>query len=194
MTVKYGKFEIPEEIKIEEEKEHYAKFIAEPFERGFGHTLGNAFRRIMLTGLEAPAIISFRMEGAHHEYCAMENIVEDMTNIVLNLKGGKLRYLPDEEEFSRDIRKVSNVLEVSQKEIDDSNGMYKVTLKKILGDTEFEILNEETHIMTVTKPIKKKVDFKIGFGRGYVPSERIEGIERVKDEIFLDVEYSIHPN
>ena len=67
----------------------------EPFERGFGHTVGNALRRIMLASLEAPAIISVRIEGVPHEYMAIEGVIEDMTHIVLNLKGALLRKLHD---------------------------------------------------------------------------------------------------
>ncbi|KPK33418.1 MAG: DNA-directed RNA polymerase subunit alpha [Chlamydiae bacterium SM23_39] len=191
MIIKYGKFEMPDNIKIEEEKDNFAKFIAEPFERGFGHTLGNAFRRIMLTSLEAPAIMSVKMEKIYHEYAAIEGIKEDIINIILNLKGSKLRYLPKEEEYERKIKKFSNVLDISQKQIDEANGMYSVSLKEFLGDIDFEIINPDHHIMTITSPIKKRIDFKIGFGRGYVPSEKIiEFIDKEIDEIILDVSYS----
>ena len=89
MAVMYGKFELPNKIKIDEStrKENFLRFIAEPFERGFGHTIGNALRRVMLTSLEAPAIVSVRIEGVPHEYMAVEGIIEDMTPVILNLKG-----------------------------------------------------------------------------------------------------------
>ena len=89
MTVKYGTFELPTNIKIEEatKTDTFIRFIAEAFERGFGHTVGNALRRIMLTALEAPALISVKIEGFPHEYTAVEGIIEDMTHIVLNFKG-----------------------------------------------------------------------------------------------------------
>ena len=88
MSVVYGKFEIPEQIKIDEEAATptFARFIAEPFERGFGHTVGNSMRRMLLSSLEAPAIVSVRIGGVPHEYMAVEGIIEDMTNIILNLK------------------------------------------------------------------------------------------------------------
>ena len=93
MVVKYGKFEMPEKIKIDESRKTntFARFIVEPFERGFGHTIGNALRRIMLGALEAPAILSVRIEGVPHEYMAIEGIMQDMTHIILNLKGALLR-------------------------------------------------------------------------------------------------------
>ena len=89
MMLKYGKYELPTKIKVDAASSTpvFTRFIAEPFERGFGHTIGNALRRIMLTSLEAPAIISVLIEGAHHEYTAIPGIMEDMTNINLNLKG-----------------------------------------------------------------------------------------------------------
>src|ERR1700722_12894848 len=88
MSVKYGKFELPQKIVIDEEtaRPTYGRFIAEAFERGFGHSIGNSMRRMLLSSLEAPAIISIRFEGIPHEYMAMEGIIEDMTNIILNLK------------------------------------------------------------------------------------------------------------
>ena len=192
MTICYGKFEMPEKIKVEEsnEEENYAKFIAEPFERGFGHTLGNALRRIMLTSLEAPSLISVRMEGAAHEYTPADGIIEDMTNIVLNLKGAKLRYLPSEDEINpRGIKSFSNMMEITEKQLADNAGSYRVTLKDFLGESIFELMNPDEFIMTVTKPMTKKIDYKIAFGRGYVPAERIE-LEAGVDEIILDAIYS----
>src|SRR5215467_4889749 len=102
MPVKYGKFELPTTIILEEENSSrtFGRFIAEPFERGFGHTIGNAMRRMMLSSIEAPAIIAVRIQGAPHEYMAIDGIIEDMTNIVLNLKGALLRKLPSTEESS----------------------------------------------------------------------------------------------
>src|SRR5579885_3580599 len=114
MAVKYGKFELPSKIKIDEtaRKPNFSRFIAEPFERGFGHTVGNALRRIMLSSLEAPAIVSVRIEGVAHEYMAVEGIVEDMTHIILNMKGALLRKLPtDEQPGIRNIRVVTKMLE-----------------------------------------------------------------------------------
>ena len=93
MPVKYGKFEMPDKIKLDEASQTstFARFVIEPFERGFGHTIGNALRRMMLASLEAPAILSVRMEGVPHEYMAIEGIIQDMTHIILNLKGVLLR-------------------------------------------------------------------------------------------------------
>lgn len=192
MGICYGKFEMPEKIKVEESKDdpNFAKFIAEPFERGFGHTLGNALRRVMLTSLEAPALISVIIEGIAHEYTAIDGVIEDMTHIVLNLKNTKIRYIPTDEQVNpRGIKKFSHTLEVTEKQILDGNGSYNITVKDFLGDSIFEIMNPNDHVMTATKPMAKKITYKVAFGRGYVPAERIE-IESVIDEIILDAIYS----
>jgi DNA-directed RNA polymerase subunit alpha len=192
MAISYGKFEMPEKIQVEESKEdsNFAKFIAEPFERGFGHTLGNSLRRVMLTALESPSLISVTIEGVPHEYTAIEGDIEDMTHIALNLKGSLLRYLPSQDEANpRGIKQFSHVLEISEEKLLKEGGAYKVTMKDFLGDSIFEVINPDDHVMTVTKPMVKRIDYKVAFGRGYVPAERI-ALERGIDEIILDAAFS----
>ncbi len=193
MTVKYGKFEMPEKIEIDDslKKPNYAKFVIAPFARGFGHTIGNTLRRIMLTSLEAPAIISVRIEGVPHEYTAIEGVVEDMTSIVLNLKGALLRRIPlSEDKNSRDVKKVITDLEITADQIAQAGGEYIVTLKDIVGNTDFEIVNPGHPIFSVTKPFQKKIELKVGIGRGYVPSEKMTELERQLDEVVLDASFS----
>ena len=193
MTVKYGKFELPTHIQVQEgsKSKTFSRFIAEPFERGFGHTVGNALRRIMLNSLEAPALISLKIEGVPHEYIAIEGIIEDMIHIVLNFKGALFRRLNLEE--NRDFRGpklVSKVLEVTQDMLDARGGQYALTLKDLMGDSEFEIINPDHHLFTVTKPMKRRIDLKIATGRGYIPSERHVLQDRVVDEILVDSAFS----
>ena len=195
MSVLYGKFEMPSKIKTEEiedsESKKVTRFIAEAFERGYGYTIGNALRRILLTSLEAPGIISIRIEGVSHEYTAIIGIIEDMTHIVLNLKNAMLRYLPTEEtNGSRDPVIVTKILEVTQEQLDENNGAYDVILKDILGPSKFEIVNPKLKLFTVTKPISKRVDVRVGVGKGYVPSERHFGFDKNLDEIVLDTCFS----
>ena len=193
MVLKYGKYELPEIIKRDETATtpSFARFIAEPFERGFGHTIGNTLRRVMLTSLEAPAIVSFYIEGVHHEYSAIEGIIEDVTHITLNIKGSLLRYLPTEEESgSREMRIVEKELEVTQEMLDKNGGFYKVTLKDLMGPSLFELQNPELCIFTATKPMRRKVFFRIAIGRGYVPSEKHTNFEKVIDEIVIDSSFS----
>ena len=189
MPVKYGKFQLPTKI-IKDDKDSsdtFCRFIAEAFERGFGHTLGNALRRILLTSIEAPAIVSVKIEGVPHEYMAIEGVVEDMTRIVLNLKGALLRRIPmDNEAESRRVRKVTSQIEVTPQMLEKSGGQYALTLKEFLGDCDYDLVNPDHVVMTITKPVSKRVDVKIAIGRGYVPSERQEIENIVNDEIVVD--------
>jgi DNA-directed RNA polymerase subunit alpha len=193
MAVKYGKFELPTKIKVDEASKSgtFARFIAEPFERGFGHTVGNALRRIILSSLEAPSIMSVRIEGVPHEYMAIDGIIEDMTHIVLNLKNALLRKLPtDEESGSREPKVVSKILDITGEMLDKNGGQYIVVLKDLLGMSDFDVVNPDLSIFTVTKPMTRKVDVKVAMGRGYVPSERHIFGEKGVDEIIIDSAFS----
>lgn len=189
MPVKYGKFELPTTIKVDDKElaALQARFIAEPFERGFGHTIGNTLRRIMLTSMETPAIISVKIEGVPHEYMTVEGVVEDMTHVLLNLKGALLRkHVKEGETESRGLRVLKSTLDVTHQMIEKGGGKYEVTLKEFLGPTEYEIINPDLKIMTVTAPQTRQIITKVGIGRGYVPSERHNIPNRVTDEILLD--------
>lgn len=193
MAVRYGKFEVPSKIKVDESTRSpiFARFIAEPFERGYGHTVGNALRRIMLSSLEAPAIIAIRIEGVPHEYMAVEGIVEDMTHIVLNLKNALLRKLPtDDESGPREPKTISKILDVTQDMLDKGKGQYSVTLKDLIGLSDYDIVNPDLHLFSVTKPMTRKVDLRIAMGRGYVPSERHAITDKGVDEIVIDSAFS----
>lgn len=193
MSVKYGKFEMPEKIKLDEatRTSTFARFIIEPFERGFGHTVGSALRRIMLSSLEAPAIISVRIEGIPHEYMAVEGIIQDMTHIVLNLKGALLRrHTSGDEPNPREIRVITKMLDITDEMIEKGGGEYQVTLKDLMKNTEYDMVNPDHPIFTVTKPMAKRVDVRVGAGRGYVPSERNCTFDRQIDEIIMDSAFS----
>ncbi len=193
MGIQYGKFEMPEEIKIDESTKTstFTRFIAEPFERGYAHTFGNALRRIMLSSMDAPSLISVRIEGVAHEYTAIEGIIEDMTSILLNFKKALLRKLPsDEVKHSREPVVVTKILDITDEMIQDNDGVYKVTLKDVVGPTDFELVNPDLHLFSVTKPLTKKINLRIGFGRGYVPCERHDLPEKVIDEIVIDSIFS----
>lgn len=193
MSVKYGKFEMPNKITVDQETATplYTRFIAEPFERGFGHTVGNSMRRMMLSSLEAAAIISLRIEGIPHEYMSVEGIVEDMTNIILNFKGALLRKLIIEDmPGSRDPRILTTTLEISQDDLDQNEGQYSVTLSDVIKDSNYELVNPDLHLFTVTKPMRRQVDLRIAIGRGYVPSERHIIRDKTADEILVDAAFS----
>lgn len=193
MLVKFGRIEKPRKIMVEESSvgPTFARFIAEPFERVIGHSIGNALRRILLSSLETPGIISIRLAGVPHEFMAIDGIVEDMTTIVLNFKGALLRCVPTEEEnYSRDPRIVTSEIHVTQSDLDKNDGSVEVTLSDVVTDPIFEVVNPDLHLFTITKPMKQQVDLRIGYGRGYVPSERHNIHSKMVDEVVLDTIFS----
>ena len=193
MAVKYGRFELPTKIKIEEPSApgEACRIIAEPLERGFGHTLGNALRRVILTSLEAPAIMSVNMEDVPHEYMAVEGVIEDMTHIILNLKMGLLRKLPvDDESQSRSVKTVSYDIEITQEKLDAGNGQHYVTIGELFENSEFDVVNPDQKVFTATKPFVRNITFRVGTGRGYLPAESIDLPNKTTNEIFIDATFS----
>jgi DNA-directed RNA polymerase subunit alpha len=191
MPVLYGEFQMPEAIETEEQTATFARFRAGPFERGFGHTIGNALRRMMLTSLEAPAIIGVRIEGVSHEYMAIDGIIQDMVNIVLNVKGALLRKLAVEGEglAPRGQKLITTTIEVTEADIKEK-GQVVVTLGDIVTGSDFVVVNPELQLFVITKPMKKQVDLRVAFGRGYVSTERQAVIDRLIDEVQIDALFS----
>lgn len=193
MTTKYGNFEMPSSIKVEEAEqgEHSAVFVAEPFERGFAHTIGSALRRVLLSSIEAPAIISVRFEGVQHEYMPIEGVVEDMIHIILNFKEARIKKLTsDGEHHPKTVVHLHKTLEITSDMIAEGNGQHDVKLSDLIEDPRYEVANKDHHLFTVTKPFKKRIDLKIRSGRGYVPSEEHEIEDKVIDEIVIDSIFS----
>lgn len=192
-TLLYEKFELPNKILCESSsvRENTAKFTAEPLERGFGHTLGNSIRRMLLTSIEAPAIMSVIIEGVPHEYCGVEGIIEDITNIVLNLKSALLRKHSHQSEGSRgrEQRILTSEIEVTQADLGEK-GFRVISLKDLISTNDFEIVNPDLAIFTVTKPLKKRISIRVGIGKGYVSAERHEIKEPLVDEIIIDSIFS----
>lgn len=136
----------------------YGKFVWEPLERGFGITLGNSLRRILLSSLDGLAVYQIKIDGVLHEFTAVEGVQEDVTNIVLNIKGLNFKALdPDVDE---------KVLHL------DVKGEGEITAKDIECPGDMEILNPELHIATLDKGGSLKMDIFIKRGVGYVPSDR----------------------
>src|SRR3990167_1105119 len=141
MAVVFGKLEMPEKISVEESGNTFAKFIAEPFGRGYGHTLGNSLRRMLLTSIESPSIVSIAIEGVPHEYMAVEGIIEDMVNIVLNFKSALLRRLPHEDmPNARRDTKITTLIDVTEDQI-KKLGQVQITLKDIIKSEFYEVIN-----------------------------------------------------
>lgn len=192
-TLLYEKFELPSEILCESvpTRENTDKFTAEPLERGFGHTLGNAIRRMLLSAIEAPAIMSVIIEGVPHEYCGIEGVIEDVTNIVLNLKGALLRKHSHQIDGARgrEQKMLTTEIEVTQADLGEV-GHKVITLKDLIRSGDFEIINPDLLIFTVTKPMKKRISIRVGIGKGYVSAERHEIQDPLVDEIIIDSIFS----
>ena len=132
----------------------FGKFELEPLERGFGTTLGNALRRVMLSSMPGSAIVAFKVDGVMHEFSTIEGIVEDVTTIVLNLKSIVVKNNTDE------VKKLT--LSVNEEKT--------VTAADIVTDGDVEIINPDQVICTVSKGGKLEMELLVANGRGYVPS------------------------
>lgn len=136
------------------ESNHYGKFELEPLERGFGTTIGNALRRVMLSSMPGSAIVAVKIDGVMHEFQTMDGIVEDVTSIVLNLKSVVVK------NHSEEIKTAH--LHVEEERV--------VTAADIVVDEDVEIVNPEQVIATISRGGKLDMEFIIANGRGYVPS------------------------
>lgn len=153
MTVRIGRFEMPKRILKDETTatSTYAKFMAEPFESGYSRTIGNSLRRVLLSSLEGGAISSVNIEGAYHEFCAIPGVVEDVTDIILNLKKVLFRM------YSREPRNVT--LRVQ--------GPGEVTAGNIKTDQFIEVLNPAHYIATIAEDGKLNAQMEVMLGRGF---------------------------
>ena len=158
------------------ENSNYGKFELEPLERGFGTTLGNALRRVMLSSMPGSAIVAVYIEGVAHEFQTMDGIVEDVTSIILNLKNVVVKCNSEEPQVIR--------LSVSEERV--------VTAADIQTDANVEIINPDQMIATVSKGGKLEMEMIVANGRGYVPStENKKYIENTKlGYIPIDALYS----
>ena len=133
----------------------YAKFVADPFETGYGHTVGNSLRRVLLSSLEGAAITSLKVDGAMHEFATIEGVVEDMTDIVLNLKKVKFKA------HSRDEQTL--LLSVNKEGV--------VTAGDIQLNQNIELVNPDQHICTIDKKKKFEMELTVRVGRGYCQND-----------------------
>ena len=137
------------------EDSNYGKFVVEPLERGYGTTLGNSLRRIMLSSLPGVAVTSVKIDGILHEFSTIPGIKEDVTEIILNLKQLAIR-------LNNENEKRVMISEVGPKE---------VTAADIMVDSDIEIFNPDLHIATLDDGAKLVMEINMARGRGYVPAE-----------------------
>jgi DNA-directed RNA polymerase subunit alpha len=158
MGIKWRDFEMPKRLELDEKTytENYGKFVAEPFERGYGITVGNSLRRVLLSSIEGAAVTSIKIDGVLHEFSTLPGVVEDVPEIVLNIKNLIVRT------HTRSPKKIQIKREKKG----------EITAKDIVTDETVEVINPDLHIATLTKDTKFHMELEVARGRGYVPAER----------------------
>ncbi len=175
MAIRLGKFQLPNRlIKDDQSTDTYGKFIAEPFETGYGHTVGNSLRRVLLSSIEGAAIASIKIEGVQHEFQSIDGVVEDVTDIVLNLK---------------------KILVVSHKRqatrlLIDATRQGQITAADIQPDANIQVLNPEQVICTLDREMRFQAEVEVRVGRGYVSGEDNKQEEQAIGVISVDTLYS----
>jgi len=180
MRVTWRGLELPTRVERDTtvSSDKYGRFFIEPFERGFGTTIGNSLRRVLLSSLEGSAVTSIKVAGADHEFTSMEGVMEDVTEIVLNVKSLVIRLQSEGPKTMKVSAKKAGV----------------VTAADIVADPAIEVVNKDTVLATLTEDIKFEMEMVVENGRGYVPaSERIAAADRFDQElgrIMIDAVYS----
>jgi DNA-directed RNA polymerase subunit alpha len=156
MRVRWRGLELPNKV-VKEERfsaPDFGRFVIEPFERGFGTTVGNSLRRVLLSSLEGAAVTAVKIKGAEHEFSALRGVQEDVTDIILNVKNLVVRMDGDE----------PKTMKLA------ATGPGEVTADLIEADTAITILNRDLVIATLTDAVDFEMEFRVGKGRGYVPA------------------------
>ncbi len=152
----------------------YGKFVCEPLERGYGTTIGNALRRVLLSSLQGAAFVSVKVSGVQHEFTTIPGVLEDVTDIVLNLKQVRLAMDTDEPQF----------LELSV------NKKGAVKAGDIKTNQHVMVLNPDLHIATLTEDLELTFEFEVRMGKGYVPADMHEGLSEEIGLIKLDSSFA----
>ncbi len=176
MPVRLGRFEMPKRLTKDEEtaSDTYAKFVAEPFETGYGHTVGNSLRRVLLSSLEGAAITSVKIDGAMHEFAVVDGVAEDVTDIVMNLKNVK---------FIAHSREPQTVML-------SVNKSGAVTAADIQVNQNLDLVNADQHICTLDKKKKFEIEMEIKVGRGFCPGDDNKKAEQSIGVIPIDSIFS----
>ena len=180
MRVTWRGLELPTRVERDTtvSSDRYGRFFIEPFERGFGTTIGNSLRRVLLSSLEGSAVTSIKVAGADHEFTSMEGVMEDVTEMVLNVKSLVLRLQSEGPKTMKVSAKKAGV----------------VTAADIVADPAIEVINKDTVLATLTENINFEMEMVVENGRGYMPaSERIAAADRFEQEIgriVVDAVYS----
>lgn len=176
MPKRLGKFELPNRLVKEEDTatETYARFVAEPFETGYGHTLGNSLRRVLLSSIEGAAISSVKIDGVDHEFQSVDGILEDVTDIILNLKKVLL--------ISHKREPVTLLIDVEKEG--------EITAADIRPDSNVEVVNPGQVICTLNKKRRFLAELEVRTGRGYCPGEENKKEEQPIGVVSIDSLFS----
>ncbi len=176
MRVRWREFELPNRVECLEESKSpsYGHFIIEPFERGFGHTIGNSLRRVLLSSIEGAAIVEARIDGVDHEFTTKPGVYEDITHVILNLKQVLVR-LKEGEEGEVYIKKT---------------GVGPITSGDIEHDDNIEVVNPDQLIATLTDNVEFNAILKVRKGRGYQTAAENAGGEKEIGSIWMDSTFS----
>lgn len=154
-------FQKPEKVIMLEADEQFGKFEFRPLEPGFGITIGNSLRRILLSSLEGYAINSVRIDGVDHEFASIPGVLDDMTNIILNLKQIRFKQIIEDTDFEKVSLTVSGLQELKAGDLGKAF-------------TAFEVLNPDLKICSMEKSVSFNMELTVNKGRGYVPAEEQE--------------------
>ncbi|MCD6163106.1 MAG: DNA-directed RNA polymerase subunit alpha [candidate division Zixibacteria bacterium] len=176
MPMKWKSIQMPKEMVIDENgtDDHYGRFIIEPLERGFGQTIGNAMRRVLLSSIQGAAFTSIRIDGILHEFSTISGVYEDLTNIILNVKRTNIKLDGDAPK--------TVILEAIGK------GDYSAS--HFQHDADLEILNPDQHILTLTDDITLRMELRVDSGRGFVTAEMNVQPDAPVGSIPLDAQFS----
>jgi len=180
MRVTWRGLELPRRVERDTSvsSDIYGKFFIEPFERGFGTTIGNSLRRVLLSSLEGSAVTSVKIAGVNHEFSSIKGVMEDVTDVVLNVKNLVMRLQSEG----------PKIMTVSAKKAG------AVTAADIVADPAIEVINQDMPLVTLTEKVNFQMEMVVENGRGYVPAaERIADADRFDQEIgrvLLDAVYS----
>ncbi|KJR40978.1 DNA-directed RNA polymerase subunit alpha [Candidatus Magnetoovum chiemensis] len=165
-------FHLPESIYLDEEtlSDTYGKLIAEPLERGYGITIGNALRRVLLSSIEGAAITSITLDNVNHEFSTIKGVKEDVIEILLNLKKVRLKYLSDQP--------VKAYINVKNK--------HEITAGDITFDGEVQVLNKDFYIASIDDNTEFNATLTIKKGRGYIPAEELKEEHDALNSIAID--------
>jgi DNA-directed RNA polymerase subunit alpha len=174
--MKFKSLQMPKAVEIEAASatDTYTRFIVEPLERGFGVTIGNAVRRILLSSLQGAAVTSVKIDGALHEFSTLPHVLEDVAEIIINIKKMRFKFLAEEAK--------TLTLEV--------DGPGDVTASAFAGDPGVEILNPEAPIATLDKGAKLRIEIEVDTGRGFLLSELQHQTEKPIGVIPVDSNFS----